>query len=326
MTLAGDHVTTSISRYIHSNFTRDSSSLGFRRPITMSDYTYFAGDPEVQELYVNEQQDVFPSQQFVFDQAIPAEKMVYPLLESTEIAATLPLLFSDVPFSTEFSTEFSATEVSQVDCNFECPNPHPKFIQLGTPPCVEQWLDPFSVPQSASQQFLDLSLSNGVQAPVKAPALRKPSSTSRTIDKDKFQAMLGSFSVSKTSRSGPLKQCLKRKTCSSTISCNTRTQLTTSRTESESRDSSKTSKTLQHQDILAQSSEALNIDLPKSKKPLNLPRSLMTVFHASTERRKGRSMRQPYTDEVRKKVEDVRKIGACLPCRCRKRTVKLSFV
>jgi hypothetical protein len=72
---------------------------------------------------------------------------------------------------------------------------------------------------------------------------------------------------------------------------------------------------------MLKSTEPPTIEVPKSKKLRGLPSSLITVFDANTKPHVKRNTRKSYSDEARKKVEDVRKIGACSQCRYRKRTV-----
>ncbi|KAH8667449.1 hypothetical protein BGZ60DRAFT_409296 [Tricladium varicosporioides] len=51
-----------------------------------------------------------------------------------------------------------------------------------------------------------------------------------------------------------------------------------------------------------------------------MPGTLVTVFDASTKPHIKRTTRKSYSDEARKKVEGVRRLGACIQCKFRKRT------
>ena len=64
-----------------------------------------------------------------------------------------------------------------------------------------------------------------------------------------------------------------------------------------------------------------NVNSRPAKKSKGPPKSLLTVFDSNIEPNIRRKSRSAFTDEGKKKVEAVRRVGACTECRFRKRTV-----
>ena len=64
-----------------------------------------------------------------------------------------------------------------------------------------------------------------------------------------------------------------------------------------------------------------NVNSRPAKMSKGPPKSFVTVFDISNDSHARRKSRKPFTEEGKKKVEAVRKVGACVECRFRKRTV-----
>jgi hypothetical protein len=64
-----------------------------------------------------------------------------------------------------------------------------------------------------------------------------------------------------------------------------------------------------------------NINTRSTKKSRGPPKSSLTVFDSNLEPHTRRKSRSAFTEEGKKKVEAVRRVGACNECRFRKRTV-----
>jgi len=68
----------------------------------------------------------------------------------------------------------------------------------------------------------------------------------------------------------------------------------------------------------------LKMNKRAAKKSRGPPQALLTVFDSNIEPQSKRKCRKPFSEEGKKKVEAVRSVGACIQCRFRKRTVRLS--
>jgi hypothetical protein len=64
-----------------------------------------------------------------------------------------------------------------------------------------------------------------------------------------------------------------------------------------------------------------NVNSRSAKKSKGPPKSLLTVFDSNIEPHTRRKPRSAFSEEGKKKVEAVRRVGACIECRFRKRTV-----
>ena len=64
-----------------------------------------------------------------------------------------------------------------------------------------------------------------------------------------------------------------------------------------------------------------NVNSRSAKKSKGPPKSLLTVFDSNIEPHTRRKSRSAFSEEGKKKVEAVRRVGACVECRFRKRTV-----
>ena len=68
-----------------------------------------------------------------------------------------------------------------------------------------------------------------------------------------------------------------------------------------------------------------NVNSRSAKKSKGPPKSLLTVFDSNIEPHTRRKSRSAFSEEGKKKVEAVRRVGACIECRFRKRTVSSYF-
>jgi hypothetical protein len=66
-----------------------------------------------------------------------------------------------------------------------------------------------------------------------------------------------------------------------------------------------------------------NVNSRSAKKSKGPPKTLLTVFDSNIEPHTRRKSRSAFSEEGKKKVEAVRRVGACIECRFRKRTVSL---
>lgn len=64
-----------------------------------------------------------------------------------------------------------------------------------------------------------------------------------------------------------------------------------------------------------------NVNSRPTKKSKGPPKNLLTVFDSNIEPHARKKSRSAFSEEAKKKVEAVRRVGACTECRCRKRMV-----
>lgn len=301
----------------------------------MASRPYFVNEPEGNDGDFYQQQDVFSNQQVPFDMFDFPEGVAYPPFNSTDGMTDQPFLFSDVPYSADFSV--TASPNSQQVPGMAYPQAQPGYSQFNSTSSSGPWLEPVPAlsPYSQADAIPTSTFTNwnAPQTPFESSPLEESPMTARSAESDGFQMRSMTFSPQESSSRTFSKPPAKRKPSHNTLYSDREAQATTNtsrdgdfrspgRSRTSSKSSSKTSsKTPSKAPPMLKSTEPPTIEVPKSKKLRGLPSSLITVFDANTKPHVKRNTRKSYSDEARKKVEDVRKIGACSQCRYRKRTV-----
>jgi len=300
----------------------------------MENRPYIPNGTEKHNEALYQQPNIFSNQQTPFDQLYFREEFFYPSPDSIDALADLPFLFGEVPYP----IEYPVIDLPQPLPRMEYPPTDTEYTNLNNTQSMGPWSGSVPVLPSFPLASAISPLYSTPQTPFESSPCEESPSTTRSNDYDRSRAMSLSTPISGVvlgastpsySHARP-----KRKASHTILFWDNETQTTEQLAKDKSSHdfnsfrlpiSPMGPKPRSPSVQSTQNTEPPTIDFPKSKKLRGLPSSLITVFDANTKPHIKRNIRKSYSEEAKKKVEDVRRIGACSQCRFRKRTVRYDF-